>query len=633
MEKKAFVVLIMGTILIVWLSGVGGFFPQTHDHIVRNPIFRDLIFEKWPVFYSEMNASLDYYFAYWLFPALIGKILYFIGLTSNVVWQIANIVLLVQTVYYLVITFMLISSTLRKSISYRNVLKLLLIFCSFGGISILGNKMTQMLGLYNGTLVLDGGLGIEHYSHIGVMNNFFLMLSAVFNQMIPALLCTAIFLITREMCIYGYLISLILLSSPYPAVGLFTIMFLNYVITVVEKRKILLREVFSFYNIYAIFWLIIVCLFYWGNSTAGVRLNRFWLQYDNFFQLLAAITIYHVCMWLCYYILVYHQSSEKRMLKIIIVCLIFFPLGAGDFILRASIPLMFILFTEVYKQIEEKGGKYIYLTNLLALAGVSPFLLLCDLGESIRMNGTFIQRIDPYYTLKPLQESDFEVLSQYVIYNPLESVFTKTIGKNNINLGGNPVVEYGFNLKGKRYIKRMTVQGDEEKRALLDDIAEESRDNIETVFLENPNQVFYEFNDNDILAARRKELNPEQTKVHIIWNNYQENIYSASAIWALDLSIENIGEQNILVGQEEEPYKSGVVVSLCDGNKNVLIDVFGYQYIKKTIFSGACKQMIMNLQKPERGDYYLKIDYFCDGINGESMRSYCEPQYYEIKVH
>ena len=41
----------------------------------------------------------------------------------------------------------------------------------------------------------------------------------------------------------------------------------------------------------------------------------------------------------------------------------------------------------------------------------------------------------------------------------------------------------------------------------------------------------------------------------------------------------------------------------------------------------------MNLQKPEAGSYCLKIDYFCDGINGESIREYCEPQYYDINVY
>ncbi len=45
------------------------------------------------------------------------------------------------------------------------------------------------------------------------------------------------------------------------------------------------------------------------------------------------------------------------------------------------------------------------------------------------------------------------------------------------------------------------------------------------------------------------------------------------------------------------------------------------------------RRMIMNLQKPEAGSYCLKIDYFCDGINGESIREHCEPQYYDINVY
>lgn len=631
-EKKAIVLLIIGTILIVWLSGIGGFFPQTYDHIVRNPIFRDLIVEKWPVFYSEMNASLDYYFAFWLFPALIGKILYYVGMPLNVVWEIANVILMIQTACYLIITCILILSLLRKTIFCKNVVNLLLVFCSFGGISIVGYKVTEILGLYSGTLVLRG-LNIEHYSDIGVLNNFFLMMTSVFNQLVPAMLCFAIFWVTRKVHIYGYLIALILLASPYPALGLFIIMSLDCIVNIAKGKKIIFKEIFSFYNIYAILWLVVVCLFYFGNSTAGVIFYKYWLKYDNIFKFLAALVIYHFFMWLCYYIVVYRQSTEKQMLWISFICLILFPFGYRDFNMRASIPALCILFVEVYKQVEEKKGKYIHLTNLLILAAVSPLFALSDLGQSVRINGTLVQRVDPYYTLETLQESDFEILNQYVKYNPQESTFNRIMGRNNVNLESHLLVGYGINQDGKRYISHVTVKDDKAKKMLLDDIAESSRNNIEIAFMENPNKVFYQFDSDAILAAERRKLDSEQTKVNIAWENYQENVCSNAMLWTLDLSIHNIGEQNILVGQGEEAYKSGVVVSLCDSNKNVLIDVFAYQFITKTIFAGDSRRMIMNLQKPEAGSYCLKIDYFCDGINGESIREYCEPQYYDINVY
>ena len=137
------------------------------------------------------------------------------------------------------------------------------------------------------------------------------------------------------------------------------------------------------------------------------------------------------------------------MLWISFICLILFPFGYRDFNMRTSIPALCILFVEVYKQIEEKKGKYIHLVNLFILAAVSPLFALSDLGQSVRINGTFVQRVDPYYTLETLQESDFEILNQYVKYNPQESTFNRIVGRNNVNLELYPVVDMELTKMGR----------------------------------------------------------------------------------------------------------------------------------------------------------------------------------------
>lgn len=631
-EKKALILLFLGTALLVWLSGIGGYFPQAYDHIIRNPIFRDLIFEQWPVFYADMNASLNYYFGFWLLPALFGKVLNFLGIMPNVVWEIANILLLCQSVCYLMLTYMLVLSSLRKIASYKNVIRLLITFAAFGGISILGWKITECLGLHNGPVSFEG-LSIEHYSHIGVLNNFFLMLASVFNQMLPALLCSAIFFVTKKRTIFGCLLALILQSAPYPAVGMFAIMFLYCAVDMVRERKIFLKEIFSIYNVWAIVWLGVICLFYQGNTKAGIQLNRFWLQYDSFIKLGIAVIVYHVCMWLCYYILAYRQSFERRILNSVFICLAVFPFGLGDFNMRASIAPMFLLFIEVYRQIEEKKARSVFFIQILTLAAVSPLFFLADLSQNVHVNRTFIQRMDPYGSLKNLQESDLPILCQYVKYHPQKYAFQHILGKNMDGIGTYPVVGYGLNQEGKRYIQRVTLPNKESREIFMNDVAAANKEEVEAYFLENPQKEYYQFQDNSIFAAQRQMLNTRQASVTMTWNNYQEKMRSDASAWMLDLTIRNIGSQHILAGQAEEAYQSGVVVSLYDQNKNMLNDVWGYQYINQTIFAGDSKGMTIRLQKPDAGDYYVKIDYFCDGANGESIREYCEPQYYSMKVY
>ena len=81
------VCLFVLVVLWIYFSGIGSFSFQNGDHIVRNPIFRDLINYKWPVIYdlSKMSQNITsitgtdkvmfvYYFAYWLPSAVVGKI-------------------------------------------------------------------------------------------------------------------------------------------------------------------------------------------------------------------------------------------------------------------------------------------------------------------------------------------------------------------------------------------------------------------------------------------------------------------------------------------------------------------------------------------------------------------------------
>ena len=63
--------------LWTWTAGYGGFYDQTWDHNFRNALLHDLIDHRWPVLWSTPKGTiaLDYYLAWSMIPALVGKIL------------------------------------------------------------------------------------------------------------------------------------------------------------------------------------------------------------------------------------------------------------------------------------------------------------------------------------------------------------------------------------------------------------------------------------------------------------------------------------------------------------------------------------------------------------------------------
>ena len=114
------------------------------------------------------------------------------------------------------------------------------------------------------------------------------MMTSVFNQLMPAMLCFVILdnkksaYIWLFNCTYFVGIAISGIGSVYYHV-------LDYIVNIAKGKKILFKEIFSFYNIYAILWLVVVCLFYFGNSMVGIIFYKYWLKYDNILKFLAAL--------------------------------------------------------------------------------------------------------------------------------------------------------------------------------------------------------------------------------------------------------------------------------------------------------------------------------------------------------
>lgn len=75
--RRALVLTAVVALAWTWTAGLGGLFHQEWDHNFRNALLHDLINHPWPVVWNgpQGHVALDYYLAWSLAPALVGKLL------------------------------------------------------------------------------------------------------------------------------------------------------------------------------------------------------------------------------------------------------------------------------------------------------------------------------------------------------------------------------------------------------------------------------------------------------------------------------------------------------------------------------------------------------------------------------
>lgn len=169
---------IMIAFIWVFLSGVGGYAFQNWDHHWRNAVFRDLVTNSWPVIYAAPDKGpfniLVYYIGYWLPAALAGRVF---G------WGAANFALFLWTWFGVTLTALHISGLIKASPA-----KSILLLIFFSGLDALGTLFfaDTYPRLWPPITHLEIWPGDIQYS------SFTTQLFWVFNQSVPAWLCTAL---------------------------------------------------------------------------------------------------------------------------------------------------------------------------------------------------------------------------------------------------------------------------------------------------------------------------------------------------------------------------------------------------------------------------------------------------------
>lgn len=363
-DIKTFVKALLLIALWVYLSGIGGWCYQNSDHEVRNAIFRSLVEYDWSVISHDGSRGLIYYIGFWLPAACIGKLFGLeAGYAAQVVWAIAGIFI----VYYLICIY-------RKKVDMLPIV--FLIF--FSGLDYVG---TWILGEEGINLNLAAHL--EWWAYDMQFTSTTSQLFWVFNQAIPAWVSTMLIMTQKNCKNMLFILSLTMLTSTIPFVGLIPIVIYLYVKSIKDNGS-LWKEVLTFQNIVGVV-VIGGCIFLYliGNMSGGVigqdnadivvrEPAAQWLRYMLFFFLEFGVYLYFICKYR-------KKDSLVYLITVILIICPFVKVGYGhDFCMRASVPALLILMLMCIETLEKicMDGKKFLLVGycaVLLLGAITPF--------------------------------------------------------------------------------------------------------------------------------------------------------------------------------------------------------------------------------------------------------------------
>ncbi|MBS7020725.1 MAG: hypothetical protein KH135_02485, partial [Firmicutes bacterium] len=309
----------------------------------RNAIFHDLIDHSWPVTYNYQGLPyenaifgntgiLDYYFAFWLPGAWIGKIAGFkIASIFMLLYQTIGVILF----FYLVCRFM-------KNIKYR----CFFIFLAFGGLDVIINVIVSVM---NHVPIQPFGMKhIDTSSAPFCMSTFVTQLFWVFNQSLPTWLAVMYFLQQKDFKTCGYLFALVVPYGPFPMMGFLYLIFC-YIIFGKKLNKLLnwkrfksLLTVPNFFGVIAI--LPIAFMYTLNKSQKGLVFMR--ASHNGTLNTTLLLYLIFFILEFFVYIIIINKKNWKELL----VCFAFFAIaplfyvGGFDLGNRSTIPLLILLY-------------------------------------------------------------------------------------------------------------------------------------------------------------------------------------------------------------------------------------------------------------------------------------------------
>jgi len=392
--------------LFLLLTGHGMFIGGSgYDIPWRNAMYYDLIQQSWPVLYEYSQSALIYYLTYWLAPA---GITYVFGSHT----LLANIILFLWTYIGLRIFLSLLWNFLKAEKKYYIYITLIFLFWS--GLSTIGMIIVSATGIM--PFYIDADWGWHAWQFTAITQNGYTMgymirstfdgLSNIYNQLIPIVLCTVLFLKYRQPASYALFIALLLPYSPFGAVGLCLLAGIDLVrqgLSAFQSHQShsFFKELISPANILAVVAVLPVFSLYFTANTSLDQTNSLWSAplADYTIIRITILGLYYMFYFIIFADLCRSHTKDSVLLGSVILTLMiipFFKIGRSlDFCWNASIPGFYIIMVFLMQEIlrlfreHDRSRHFVITMVVLFIAVTTPFLQLTSQCIKCYTAGTY----------------------------------------------------------------------------------------------------------------------------------------------------------------------------------------------------------------------------------------------------
>jgi hypothetical protein len=352
---------VIGSMLVslgsCFFLGISGYCSQSSDWIVKNPILNELVYNQWPLLIDNSNASEEvkaicgedkvafvYYLFFYLPASLFGKMF---GS-----FAIARLFLFFWSAYGLDLLFrwLLRSVSEISVLNRRNTFLVVAAFVAWGGMDIIGQVMRVLVlwiqDIPNRPTSLIDLWCMPYFTYYA---SHFTSIFWCFNQSIPIWLVMISILSFRNCQSIGFFYCLSLLYSPWATIGLLPIIAVIVITRLYKSGWKSILTMISFENvIYPLLILIVVGTYYSSNSSPLTETGFFWhfIDVDVFF----IKYVFFIIIEIGAYVWLMRREIKTNAVLFASVCLLliipFYKMTrANDFIMRVSIPALFVIFT------------------------------------------------------------------------------------------------------------------------------------------------------------------------------------------------------------------------------------------------------------------------------------------------
>lgn len=423
LSQKVLKCVVLISFLWVFFSGIGGYWLQSDDFSARNAIYRDLISYAWPVYYSEQNRVLNYYFGFWLVPALFTKL--FAGMFDfHELFFFGNQILMLWTIFGVFIFLSLLIYAVRPQKTHQIVLCLVFPIV-FSGLDVIASYVFDKYNPQH----LEWWTVIQ-YSCLTTQ------LFWVFNQALIAWIATLLLITDKKRLENtGVIFIASLFCAPFPTIGLAVFMLvyaLRDVCCLYKYHKVHLyqigKKIFSYQNICAALCLPLLYFFF----SISTRVNEQPLALFSFpLKKYIPFWFFEFGLYLLLIFRYFRKDIIFYAIGISLSLLCLFKLGSDfDFQMRASIPAIVLMMIYVLKYINFTPKSYmkIILIILLIIASVTPFYEFRRGFLRIQETKTIFNVHDAFFTLADKDISEFPFFN-FLVEDPEEKIFYKYFSK------------------------------------------------------------------------------------------------------------------------------------------------------------------------------------------------------------